>query len=346
MMIHHPITVLLLFVVSATGACEDGAKALPLDPVVGHTLNGLDLDRDIVSTMGKQIYTAQDCPGLCSRFLPPSDRTATPTWLAPVITAVRADNGGCAEQECGSLRDALEGGDSTEVRRIQGCISMTHATGGACDKALSSACAALCERAFTHHGTSAKTSSSTGDAGIGLAWSFTPPQLMVYRPTRVRFTLDAPPRDHPNARCVWNVGTERVEGCHISHTFENGRADEWVTLELVDGKWRWKSTKRLPLERLPVVKLVDERPATDAMPQPPKSGQRSFRFAVIADSAAQGGVPRDVVDGVEALASRVKPDLVIHCGGMVAPQSGNQGWRMVEKGLTRRLAKAKIPAPA
>ncbi|MGM0575318.1 MAG: hypothetical protein ACQEXJ_06270 [Myxococcota bacterium] len=185
------------------------------------------------------------------------------------------------------------------------------------------------------------------DARIGLSWSFEPPALQVYRSTAVHFRLDEAPEGHESASCTWKFGdgSTAEEGCNVSHTFHGGQADQVVTLTLRDGDWSWTSTKTVPLERLPVVEglLEDEEQALDGLPAPPEEGETSFRFAVVADSAANNGVPADVGEAVDILAEQVRPGLVIHAGGVVLPEAGDEAWDGVRGTLVRPLQHADIP---
>jgi len=178
---------------------------------------------------------------------------------------------------------------------------------------------------------------SDKDAKIGLRWTFSPPQLRVYRATQVAFRLDQAPRGHEAASCSWNFGDGRTaEGCNVTHTFKGGLADELVTLTLTDGDWEYRSQRSVPLERLEVVPgLLDGKdPLASArgIPERPTPADRTFRFAVVADTAASGGVPQSVVKAVDALKTKVKPELVIHAGGI-----GDSS--IIARGLTSAGAK-------
>ncbi len=188
------------------------------------------------------------------------------------------------------------------------------------------------------------------DDAIGLTWTMSPEELMVFRSTAVSFGLDSAPSDHPTASCSWNFGdgTPIEQGCSITHTFHGGRADQVVTLTLVDGDWSWTSTRAVPLERLPVVQgLLDESEAPetqalDVLPSPPEPAETSFRFALVADSAAKGGVPGDVTTAIMRLEDTVKPELVLHAGGVVVAGEGDDGWD-VARAAFALLASTDIP---
>ncbi|MCB9727548.1 MAG: hypothetical protein H6744_02510 [Deltaproteobacteria bacterium] len=184
------------------------------------------------------------------------------------------------------------------------------------------------------------------DANIGLVWRFEPTELQVYRATAVHFSLDSAPAEHPTAACAWNFGdgSPIEKGCQVSHTFHGGQADQVVTLELEDGDWHWTSTRVVPLERLPVVEGLDvEATETlDGLPPAPEPGSTSFRFALIADTAARGGVPEEVATALSQLTGPARPELLIHMGGATLPDEGEAGWDAVQKSLVEPLTKAGI----
>jgi hypothetical protein len=164
----------------------------------------------------------------------------------------------------------------------------------------------------------------TADRGIGLTWSVAPKELQVFRSTAIHLRIDSPPKAHIGAGCSWNFGdgSPVIEGCTVSHTYHGGRADQLVTLTLTDGDWRWTSTRTVPLERLAVTSGVSGKSGpTEGLPTAPSPAETSMRFAIIADTAAQGGIPASVTAGLESLAQRVKPQLVIHAGGMATSDS-------------------------
>ena len=185
------------------------------------------------------------------------------------------------------------------------------------------------------------------DARIGLSWSHEPLALQVYRSTAVHFRLDVAPEDHPTASCSWNFGDGAPveKGCNVAHTFHGGQADQVITLTLRDGDWTWRSTRTVPLERLPVVDglLDDASEGLSGLPAPPEPGATSFRFAVVADSAATGGVPTDVTTAVEALTGELRPELVLHAGGVVVPAAGDAAWGLAREALIEPLADAGVP---
>lgn len=186
----------------------------------------------------------------------------------------------------------------------------------------------------------------SADEKIGLEWGFTPKQLMVYRSTAVHFRLEQAPKGHETASCSWNFGdgSPIEQGCTVSHTFHGGQADQVVTLTLQDGDWTWTSTKTVPLEKLPVGVAVggDFRPASSDIPEAGKPGDTTFRFALIADSAASGGVPKGVDAAIEALTRKVRPELVIHVGGIVAEGGGDQAWDGARDKIATPLADAEV----
>ena len=184
------------------------------------------------------------------------------------------------------------------------------------------------------------------DEAIDLHWTFQPTQLQVYRSTAVRLRVESTPREHADASCTWNFGdgSPAVEGCETSHTFHGGQADQVVTLHLADGDWTWTSTRTIPLERLAVVveQATGPQGALAGMPPAPKVDRSSFRFAVIADTAAQGGVPADVQTAVDQLANHIAPELVIHAGGIAAAGEGAQAQQAYASVLAAPLAQRGI----
>ena len=170
----------------------------------------------------------------------------------------------------------------------------------------------------------AESDTGESDRGIGLTWTIQPNELQVFRSTAIHLRVESPPSDHAGAVCSWNFGdgSPVIEGCAVSHTYHGGRADQVVTLTLTDGDWRWTSTRTVPLERLPVTKnLKGKSGPTEGLPAGPSPAETSMRFAIVADTAAQGGVPESVQAGLESLVEQVKPDLVIHAGGMATSKS-------------------------
>ena len=171
----------------------------------------------------------------------------------------------------------------------------------------------------------APAEAGTADGSIGLKWRIEPPVLRVYQSTAVHLQLVRAPKGHEAASCRWNFGdgSPISHGCNVSHTYHGGQADQVVTLTLTDGDWTWESTRTVPLERLSVTKMPSEQNASGgaSIPDARVGDANSFRFSVIADSAASDGVPRDVGRAVASLASRVKPELVLHVGGIVTKDS-------------------------
>ncbi len=179
------------------------------------------------------------------------------------------------------------------------------------------------------------------DHGIGLVWSVEPKELQVFRSTAVHFRIDSPPKDHAKATCTWNFGdgSPVAEGCIVSHTFHGGRADQVVTLTLVDGSWQWNSTRTIPLERLLVVKEIEETGGpTQGLPAPPKTGDTTFRFAIVADTAARGGVPSSVAAGMVSLQERVRPQLVIHAGGIATTGSSDEALQGLRNQISEHIS--------
>ena len=182
-------------------------------------------------------------------------------------------------------------------------------------------------------------------------WTFSPPQLQVFRATAVLLSATAALADRPKATCRWNFGdgTPMLEGCDVSHTFHGGQADQLVTLNVTDGAWSNKSTRTLPLERLPVdptfgktEERVGDAPG-NALPEHPALGASNLRIAILADSAAKGGVHADVSGAVEQLIDTVRPGLVIHAGGMVTPEAKSEEWKDVQSSVVDPLERASIP---
>jgi len=110
----------------------------------------------------------------------------------------------------------------------------------------------------------------------------------------------------------------------------------------VDGEWSHESTRILPLERLEVVEGLEGETLSSADVPEAKSGERSFRFSVLSDSAAQGGVPGDVRSAISSLTDVVRPELVFHLGGIVVPQEGDLGWDKVNESIASPLRRAGI----
>jgi len=182
-------------------------------------------------------------------------------------------------------------------------------------------------------------------------WTFSPPELQVFRATAVLLSATSALAERPSAVCRWNFGdgSPTVEGCEVSHTFHGGQADQLVTLNVTDGSWSNKSTRTLPLERLPVDpdfgkdSVESESSAGNAMPEPPKVGASNLRIAILADSAAKGGVHGDVPKAVAQLIETVRPGLVIHVGGMVTAEAKSEDWQDFQSAVADPLERASIP---
>lgn len=180
--------------------------------------------------------------------------------------------------------------------------------------------------------------------GVGAAdrpaFQFEPTELMVYRATAVHFRFEARPAGHEAAECHWQFGdgTPTVAGCLVSHTFQGGTADQPVTLTLRDGDWSVSTTRIVPLERLPVTAGIAEPEAGPArIPEPPAPGPTNLRAVLLADSAGQAD------PSLATHIARLKPDLVVHLGGAVAPGEGEAGWAAVRDMLAEPLRAAHIP---
>jgi hypothetical protein len=177
---------------------------------------------------------------------------------------------------------------------------------------------------------------------LGLSWTFEPKTLRVYQSTDVRLKVEAKPSGHEDARCEWLLEGTSKSGCEVLHTFDGGLADARVRLRLSDGDWTHEANRIIPLEKLEVVEGLGRDTVASGQIPDPKSGERSFRFAVISDSAAQGGVPADVRSAVTSLTDVVHPELVFHLGGIVAPGEGDLGWDTVNESLASPLRRAGI----
>lgn len=192
------------------------------------------------------------------------------------------------------------------------------------------------------------------DAAAGLKWAFEPPQLRVYRATPVRFRLDTAPDGHETASCSWNFGDgTTAEGCVVSHTFMSGLADEVVTLTLHDGDWEYVSRRTIALERFAVVDGLldgaDPLATSLSLPDRPTPADRTFRFAVVADTVA--GTPA-FSTASKALKTTVHPELIIHAGGVgdrgaLQKTMAEAGIKVVYgQGPADRDAQLKLPAPS
>lgn len=183
---------------------------------------------------------------------------------------------------------------------------------------------------------------------LGLYWSWDPPVLQVYRPTAVHLKVEAFPSGHDGARCTWSFGdavgegAEPVEGCAVSHTFGGGLADQPVKLRLADGEWELESTRVIPLERLSVTSVADGGEAATApgtLPEAPKPAPTSFRVVFLADTAGvegAGAAATTVIDGL-------RPNLVVHVGGVVPPGGGDAAWDVAREGIERPAVGANVP---
>lgn len=191
----------------------------------------------------------------------------------------------------------------------------------------------------------AEAETTGSDKGIGLSWSIQPRELQVFRATAIHLKVDTLPQAHPNATCSWNFGdgSPVTEGCTVSHTYHNGRADQLVTLTLSDGDWRWTSTRNVPLERLEVTKdSPGEAGNSLNIPSAPKTADTSLRFVVLSDTAAQGGVPQSVSAGISSIVDTVKPELVIHAGGLTTQEQDEQGFKAHRESLAALTAQGEI----
>lgn len=177
---------------------------------------------------------------------------------------------------------------------------------------------------------------------LGLVWDFQPKMLRVYRATEVRLSVTSKPQGREKARCEWRLEGARREGCSLVHEFVGGLSDARVTLRLVEGDWSLETTKLIPLERLPVVAGLGETEAGAGKLPAAKKTPRSFRFALISDTASQGGVPSEIHAGVRALADTIRPELVFHLGGSVMRGAGDGGWDAMRESILEPLQRADI----
>ena len=116
-----------------------------------------------------------------------------------------------------------------------------------------------------------------------------------------------------------------------------------MTLTLADGEWQWTSTRTIPLERLEVVQgLVNDAPSPTGLPARPTPAQTTFRFAIVADTAAQGGVPSSVESGLAALSEHVQPELLIHAGGLVTASAQPKDVQQVRAHLAEHADRSDV----
>lgn len=187
-----------------------------------------------------------------------------------------------------------------------------------------------------------------------VAWVFSPPELQVFRATAVVLSATKALEERPGATCRWNFGdgSPTAQGCEVSHTFHGGQADQLVTLTVQDGEWSNKSTRTIPLERLSVDRDFDAAQGSgksaggSALPKAPTAGPANLRIAIVADSAAKGGVHKDVSAAVQQLIHQVQPGLVVHAGGLVTSGANEEEWRDVQSSLIAPLDGAEIPMVA
>ena len=214
---------------------------------------------------------------------------------------------------CGGCDDEPPAGAGTT--QASGVAPLSNADSGTTTPGLlSSAVAKLDSKRSTHP-------SPNPEEALGMRWSFSPKALRVYRATQVQFRLERAPKGHEAASCSWNFGDGKTtEGCTVTHTFMGGLADEVVTLTVQDGDWEYRSKRTIPLERLEVVPglLESSEPLANARTIPPRAApsDRTFRFAVMADTASESGLAPGVRKAVDVLNQKVKPELVIHAGGI------------------------------
>ncbi len=161
-----------------------------------------------------------------------------------------------------------------------------------------------------------------------------PSELQVYRSTRVVLSV-AGDAEKP-LRCRWSFGdgSPEEEGCELEHTFIGGTADERVTLTVDTPGGPQKTTRILPLERLPV--SAPRSMAGLEIPNAPE-GPSSFRVVLLADTA---GGP------IAALAAQILalgPSLVIHLGGVVTSDDPTSGFTALREGLAEPLRAQHVP---
>ena len=196
-----------------------------------------------------------------------------------------------------------------------------------------------------------RESTGSGDDAIGLRWSVQPPELQVYRATAVHLRVDKFPEGHPSSTCVWTFGdgTHPQSGCRISHTYHGGQADQVVTLSLEDGDWKWTTSRPVRLERLPVVRglVGDTAPTVDGIPGRPSGEGAKLRFALISGGVTPSGLSVEARRATQELISEVKPDLVLHLGGLASIEPPPADFKHISDGIGGPLSRAKIPwAPA
>jgi hypothetical protein len=194
-----------------------------------------------------------------------------------------------------------------------------------------------------------------------LRWGFTPATLDVYRDTRVTFRVEDAGALPSGWTFEWTFGdgAPPQTGARVEHDFRGGQADYLASLTVRDGdRTVYVGTRKVPLERLPVVPLGEPEDRTDfapdlSIPPPPEPGETSFRFVVISDSngpygSIAQGTP--VPKAVASIVGAVRPELVVHNGDMVAGQRADftrehleRMWEGYHEAITQPLLLAGIP---
>lgn len=199
------------------------------------------------------------------------------------------------------------------------------------------------------------------DERAPLRWSFSPGTLDVYRDTRVVFRVEDPEALPASWTYEWTFGdgSPEASGPRVEHEYLGGQSDYLASLTVRDGdRTVYVGTRKVPLERLPVVPLGEPEDRTDfapdlSIPPAPARGETSFRFVVVSDSngpygSIAQGTP--VAPAVARLVDTIRPDFVVHNGDMVAGQRADftaehldRMWAAYHEAITQPLLVAGIP---
>lgn len=194
-----------------------------------------------------------------------------------------------------------------------------------------------------------------------LRWGFSPGTLDVYRDTRVVFRVEQPEELPESWTYEWTFGdgAPAATGPRAEHVYLGGQSDYLANLTVRDGERTvYVGTRKVPLERLPVVPLDEPETETDfapdlSIPAPPARGETSFRFVVISDSngpygSVAQGTP--VPTAIARIVDTLRPDFVVHDGDMVAGQRADftvehidRMWAAYHEAITQPLLVAGIP---
>lgn len=149
------------------------------------------------------------------------------------------------------------------------------------------------------------------DAGQAVRILADPPELRVWANTRVRLSVETA---QTFARYVWHFedGSDPVAGAVVEHVFAESVRDRHVTVEAEQpGQPTVVATRRLPVERLPVLGMDGEEPS-DVKRLPKPNGTRLL--------LAGGPIDQTLAVKVAEVAETIEAQAIVVTGDLASAQ--------------------------